>query len=397
MPLLKSAIVYRNYVGEKIGNTTLIYNRLITVGAHKCLLLTNLNNKLHVHIESNLVRAKCNIANMFGFDNLYTLLIVTFFLATISGFVGLAAFIALYKFWEGKNAECKCQTRLDGRVAVVTGGNSGIGLETGRDLARRGARVIIASRNTAKSKRAVEDIINTTGNKNVEYRHLDLSKFKSVIRFAEEINSSVEKLDILVNNAGCSKSSPKLTEDGCDLMMQVNYISGFLLTLLLLEKLIASKRSRIVIVSSALHRFGYLNPKDIAGVRSRLDSIGYMNSKLCQVLWVKALAKRLPDGVTVNALHPGVVKTDIFDTFPILITRILKLVIGIVFKDAREGAQTSIHLCVAPELENSTGGYYANCRPAKMSSRAKNDSLVERIWNESLKLTNTNSKNFPLK
>lgn len=337
---------------------------------------------------------------MFGLSNMYCFSVITLLLATLCVFLAIVVIIAvasILKFLEGKNAECKCQARLDGRIALVTGGNTGIGLETSRDLARRGARVIIASRNTARSKQAVEDIIRTTGNKNVEYRYLDLSKFSCVIQFVEEFNRDVQNLHILVNNAGCGKSSPKLTEDGCDRMMQVNYISSFLLTTLLIEKLIASKPSRIVIMSSALHHIDILNADDIAGVNARFVPAIYVNSKLCQVLWMKALVKRLPDGVTVNSVHPGIVKTDIFDTFPKWIELFLKFMIGIIFKDARAGAQTTIHLCVAPELENTTGRYFANCRPAKMSSRVKDERFVERIWNESIKLSKLNGDNFPLK
>lgn len=312
-------------------------------------------------------------------------------------FVGVAVAIAVAKIIDGKNRVCKCQTRLDGRVALVTGGNTGIGLETARDLARRGAHVIIASRNTAKSKQAVEDIIRTTGNKNVEYYYLDLSKFSSVVHFAEEINRNVEKLHILVNNAGLIRGPTAPTEDGCNIVMQVNYISAFLLTLLLLEKLIASKPSRIVIVTSCIHMFTYFYPDDLAGLRTRLDFMKYSNSKLCQVLWMKALTKRLPDGVTVNALHPGIVKTDIFDTLPVLLHKVIKIIISALFKDAYEGAQTTIHLCVAPELENITGQYYKNCRPASISYCAKDDHLVEQVWKLSFKLTNTSADNFPLK
>lgn len=325
--------------------------------------------------------------NLHGFLNI----ILTFV------FAGVVAGIAVAKFIDGKNRVCTCQTRLDGRVALVTGGNTGIGLETARDLARRGARVIIASRDTAKSKKAVEDIKRTTGNNNVEYRYLDLSQFSSVRHFAEEINRNVEKLHILVNNAGLILGPPTPTEDGCNPVMQVNYLSTFLLTLLLIEKLIASKPSRIVIVTSYLHKIHYFNPEDLAGLQTRLNFTKYGNSKLCQVLWMKALIKRLPDGVTVNALHPGLVNTDIFNTMSVLRRKALRMLITLLFKNVHEGAQTTIHLCVAPELENVTGQYYENCRPASMSNTAKDDRLVERVWNESFKLTKTSSDNFPLK
>ncbi|CAG5055304.1 unnamed protein product [Parnassius apollo] len=125
---------------------------------------------------------------------------------------------------EPKTGICRCKTRLDGKVALVTGGNSGIGLETARDLAKRGARVIIASRNAAKSEQAVTDIIATTGNKNVEYRCLNLCKFSSVRDFADDFNKTVDRLDILVNNAGCADLEPSLTVTEQNLTDRVRYI-----------------------------------------------------------------------------------------------------------------------------------------------------------------------------
>lgn len=283
---------------------------------------------------------------------------------------------------------CKCDVNLKGRVALITGGNNGIGLETARALAQRGARVIIASRDAAKSQNAVEDIIKTTGNKTVEYRHLDLSKFSNVRQFAKDFNRSVNRLDILVNNAGAAGIKQCLTIDGIDLVMQVNYLSAFLLTNLLLDKLIASKPSRIVIVTSYAHKSANFDANDLAGVKSKGYWTKYTNSKLCQVLWTKALSRHLPTGVTVNCLHPGIVRTDIWNKIPYYLRKILLNIIEIVFKTPIEGAQTSLHLCVAPNLEQATGGYYADCSLSQESTVALDEQLAERVWNDSVMLTN---------
>lgn len=283
---------------------------------------------------------------------------------------------------------CRCDVDLRGRVALITGGNSGIGLETARALAQRGARVIIASRDAAKSQRAMEDIMNTTGNRNIEYRHLDLSKFNSVREFAREFNRTVDRLDILVNNAGAAGVKQRLSSDGIDLVMQINYLSAFLLTNLLLDKLVASRPSRIVIVTSYGHKLANFDPNDLAGVKSKGYWTKYANSKLCQVLWTKALAQRLPAGVTVNCLHPGIVRTDIMDKLPYRWRKLIHFVIDLGFKTPREGAQTSLHLSVAPELEHATGGYYSDCSLAKESKIARDKDLVERVWNDSVILTN---------
>lgn len=287
--------------------------------------------------------------------------------------------------------ECKSKAKLHGKVALITGGNAGIGLETARDLARRGATVIIASRDEEKSSRAVSDIIKTTGNKNVEQRFLDLAKFSSVRKFAEDFEKSFDRLDILVNNAGCAGLKHRITEDGIDIVMQINYFGPFLLTNLLKKKLIASKPSRIIIVSSKAHQLAKFDIEDIKGLNEIHYFTNYGNSKLCNVLWAKALAKELPDGVTANALHPGLVKTEIFNRMYPVLRGIVLFLIGAIFKSAEEGAQTSIQLAVAEELENKTGGYYSECVRASSaeSDLAKDQELIEKVWSKSLIITNS--------
>ncbi|XP_037976531.2 retinol dehydrogenase 12 [Plutella xylostella] len=298
----------------------------------------------------------------------------------------LVALILGYRFfYEPVKGVCVCKRDLKGRTVVVTGGNSGIGLETARDLAKRGAKVIIACRDVKKSEDAVTDIINSTQNSKVKFKQLDLSKFESIRRFAKDFNETEERLDILVNNAGCAGVKKKPTEDGIDTVMQVNYFGPFLLTNLLLDKLKASSPSRIVIVSSYAHVMARLNVEDLKGLKTKGYWTRYANSKLCNVLWAKALAKHLTNGVTANVLHPGVVKTDIFKRLPDVYRDIVLKIITLVFKTAKEGAQTTIHLCVAPELVNATGGYYRDCKPEKVSS-VVTDELVDKVWKESLKI-----------
>ncbi|XP_045505481.1 retinol dehydrogenase 11-like [Colias croceus] len=163
----------------------------------------------------------------------YCLLIATLFVARV--------------LTEPTNVLCKCTARLDGKLVIVTGGNSGIGFQTAKDLANRGAKVIIADVNNSDA--SVKNIIEATGNEKVEYRHLDLADFKSVRTFAEDINKTVDRLDILVNNAGILTENNYITKDGAAITMQVNYLGPFLLTSLLMDKLTSTK-SRIVIVAS---------------------------------------------------------------------------------------------------------------------------------------------------
>ncbi|CAH4023699.1 unnamed protein product [Pieris brassicae] len=202
---------------------------------------------------------------------------------------------------------CNCKTRLEGKTVLVTGGNSGIGFETAKNLAQRGARVIIAD--VMNAEKSVEEIIRFTGNSKVEYRYLNLANFKSVKAFAEDINITIDHLDILVNNAGCLMDN-KVSEDGINMIMQVNYLGPYLLTKLILPKLIPTQ-SRIVNVSSGMYFCGELDLQDLAGLKPKNFFKSYINSKLCTVLWTKALAKTLPTNVSVFCLHPGMVATNI--------------------------------------------------------------------------------------
>lgn len=284
---------------------------------------------------------------------------------------------------------CKSDAKLHGKVVLITGGNSGLGYETAKDLARRGATIIIASRNEAKSAKAVKKIIELTGNRNVEHRHLDLAKFDSVRTFAEDFNRSFKRLDILVNNAGCAGLKHNVTKDGISVVMQINYFGPFLLTNLLKDKLIASKPSRIVIVSSLAHQVAKLDLEDLIGLNEYHYFTTYNNTKLCNILWAKALAKKLPVGVTANALHPGIVQTDIFNKIPPLLREIVIYLIGAVFKTAEEGAQTIIHLAVSEEVEGKTGGYYSECARSTIteSDAARDEKLIDTVWEKSLQIT----------
>lgn len=315
---------------------------------------------------------------------------IFFILSRIVLFVVLLIVVILIglKLWlEPVKSVCKCKTKLNGKVALVTGGNSGIGLETAKDLAKRGARVIIASRDAKKAEFAIANITKEIEDVNIEFRYLDLSSFTNIRKFAEDFNRTFDRLDILVNNAGCAGLKKRFTDDKIDLVMQINYLGPFLLTNLLLHKLKSSRPSRIVIVSSYGHKFCQFDPNDLRGLKTEGYWYRYANSKLCNILWMRALATKVPRGITVNALHPGLVKTDICKRMAPLSKNIVLFVTRILFRNAKEGAQTTIHLCVAPELEYSTGLYYSDCRPSSISSLAQNNELAERIWAESIRLT----------
>ncbi|EEC10405.1 dehydrogenase, putative, partial [Ixodes scapularis] len=192
----------------------------------------------------------------------------------------------------------------------------GIGKETAKELARRKARVIIACRNIEKARKAAREIFEDT-EQQVTIKPLDLQSFKSIREFANDIINTEPRLDVLINNAGMANESrnPDLTEDGCEPCFQANYLGHFLLTVLLAGLLRKSAPSRVVNVSSVLHLVGsvdHLEQKMLGATRPHKSLMVYADSKLAQVVFTRTLARKLKrDGVTVNVLQPGTVKTDI--------------------------------------------------------------------------------------
>ncbi|CAN7975451.1 unnamed protein product, partial [Ixodes persulcatus] len=267
---------------------------------------------------------------------------------------------------------------------------TGIGKETAKELARRKARVILACRNINKGQEAANEIFRET-QQTVVVKHLDLSSLKSVRDFARDVVSTEQRLDVLINNAGMAlvDNELHLTEDGYELAFQTNYLGHFLLTMLLLDLLKKTAPSRVVNVSSALHHFGATDRMEerIRGALRSSPTSTYNHTKMANVMLTIELAKRLKDdGVTVNALHPGVMETGLSDG---LLGRDLSFRINfwIFGKTAKEGAQTSIYAAVDPKLSGETGHYFSDCRKAWINWRARNAERSRELFETSVKLT----------
>ncbi|KAM8736951.1 retinol dehydrogenase 11-like [Acanthopagrus schlegelii] len=210
-----------------------------------------------------------------------------------------------------KLPRCKSSAKLHGKTAIVTGANTGIGKTTALDLARRGARVIMACRDRRRAEAAIQDIVQETGNNQVIFMQLDLASLKSVRSFAENFLRSESRLDLLINNAGLMNGGK--TDDGFGMIFGVNHLGHFLLTVLLLDRLKVSGPSRVVTVASKAHEFGKVDFNCLTAHRDlRLGEndyhLGwkYCHSKLCNVLFTYELAKRLQGSdVTCYSLHPG--------------------------------------------------------------------------------------------
>ncbi|KAL4657269.1 retinol dehydrogenase 12-like isoform X1 [Arapaima gigas] len=276
--------------------------------------------------------------------------------------------------------------RLPGKTVIITGANTGIGKETARDLAKRGARIIMACRDTAKAEAAQKEIIEDSGNQDVVVRRLDLSDTKSIREFAEAVNKDEKHINILINNAGVMMCPYAKTADGFEMQFGVNHLGHFLLTYLLVDLIKRSAPARIINVSSMAHSWGTIRLDDINSEKSYDTRKAYGQSKLANILCTRSLARRLQGtGVTVYALHPGIVQTELGRHLNTPL-KIAWKVVRPFTKNSMQGAQTSIYCAVAPELEKESGGYYSDCAPATCSTDAADDEMAQKLWELSCKM-----------
>ena len=284
---------------------------------------------------------------------------------------------------------CNCKEKLNGKTVIVTGANTGIGRETALDLARRGARVILACRDLEKANTAAKEIRKTTGNDKVFVKMLDLASLKSVRTFAEEFHQTEDRLDILINNAGIMRCPYWKTEDGFEMQLGVNHLGHFLLTNLLLDMLERSQPSRIINVSSLAHVRGKIHFDDLQSEQEYSPSSAYSQSKLANVLFTRELKKRLEDtDILVTAVHPGVVKTELARHTTFAKSKIASLTLAplawLFFKTSLQGAQTTIYCAVADDVES--GLYYSDCKPKEPADQGKDDRAAKKLWEVSADL-----------
>ncbi|XP_023174741.2 retinol dehydrogenase 12 [Drosophila hydei] len=280
--------------------------------------------------------------------------------------------------------------RIDGKVVIVTGCNTGIGKETVLELARRGAKIYMACRDPARCEAARIEIIDRTQNQQLFNRSLDLGSLESVRNFVARFKTEETRLDLLINNAGVMACPRTLTADGYEQQLGVNHLGHFLLTNLLLDRLKQAAPSRIVVVSSAAYLFGRINREDLMSERKYSKFFGaYSQSKLANILFTRKLSMLLSGtGVTVNCCHPGVVRTELNRHFagPNWTKNALKVLSLYFFKTPRAGAQTSLRLALDPGLECSSGNYYSDCMRFPLVPWGRDMDTADWLWRESEKL-----------
>lgn len=267
---------------------------------------------------------------------------------------------------------------MEGRICLITGANSGIGKVTAKALAKMNAMVVMVCRDKERGDKAQKEIIEQTGNNQVDLLLCDLSSKEQIRKLVKEFKEKYQNLHILINNAGIMLKKRELSVDGIEMNFAVHVIAPFLLTNLLLDVLKKSTPSRIINVTSAAHRRAKIDFEDLQNKNKkyRLFTV-YGISKLGEMLITYELSRKLEGtGVTANAVHPGLVNTNLGrdqSNFSQWFARKF-------FKSPEEGAETSIYLATSPEVEGITGKYFINKEPRQSSEESYNLEYAEKLW-----------------
>jgi NAD(P)-dependent dehydrogenase (short-subunit alcohol dehydrogenase family) len=276
---------------------------------------------------------------------------------------------------------------LHGQVVIITGGNSGIGKETAVGLARMGAIVVITARSSDKGRVAIGEIRKRSGNDSAQVMALDLADFATIRSFAAEFLDRFDRLDVLVNNAGGLLTERQVTEQGFEMAFGVNHLGHFLLTDLLLDRLKESAPSRVIPVASLAHRFARkgLSFDDLQSERRYRAMNAYAKSKLANILFTTELARRLDGtGVTVNCVHPGVVRSGFGSAEDTSGFQRVTMVIGSpFFIGPVRGADSVTYLASSPQVEGLSGGYYVRRKPHRPSKAACDAAAAGQLWDAS--------------
>ena len=277
---------------------------------------------------------------------------------------------------------------LQGKVCLITGATNGIGEEAAKQIALMGAEIVFIARSPAKAEELKQSLKSLTARESISII-ADLSSQEDVKRAASEFLSMNKPLNILLNNAGIMNTSRKETVDGLEEVFSVNHLAYYSFTLMLINKLIESGPSRVVNVASGAHMFVKdMNFDDLQSEKEYKTMQVYGRSKLANILFTRELAERLEGkGVTVNCLHPGFVNTGIGSNNSPTMGRILMTLARPFSRKTDKGAETSIYLCVSPEVENETGEYFYDCKKEKISAAASDKENATKLWEVSSKLT----------
>ena len=282
---------------------------------------------------------------------------------------------------------------MHGKVCVVSGSTSGVGLEAVKRLARAGAEIVMVCRNPHKAETIRREIISLHGVRcdivTADFRDLD-----SVRAAAGRLLETCPRIDVLINSVGIHSTTRTTTPAGVEAVFCVNHLAPFLLTHLLLDRMKGSAPSRIIQVNSEGHRFSSFDPDDLGWERRHYTGLkGYGASKTAQLLSVWELADRLAGtGVTINAMHPGDVRTNIGNNNGLLYRVFKRTVIWLMLKDPVISGEALYYLAAAPELAGVSGRFFHLTVEEKPAAHALDRELGRRAWDLSLALAGLNQE-----
>lgn len=260
------------------------------------------------------------------------------------------------------------------KTILITGATDGIGRETARQLLARGHRVLLHGRSPSRAQQTLDALGAQTNIQAAVPVWGDLAEIRQVLALADQVRQQGPALDVLIHNAGVYEHQRRLTADGFELTLAVNHFAPFLLTQALLATVKASPQGRIITVSSIAHQGGRLNLDDLTCARRFDGYTAYATSKLANILFTRALARRLAGTpVTANCLHPGVIAT-----------KLLRSGFGMSGATVADGARTSVYLATADAVSTVTGQYFIDSQPVQPSATARDERLAEALWEASV-------------
>jgi len=283
---------------------------------------------------------------------------------------------------------------MKGKVCLVTGTSAGIGKATAIGLAEMDATVLAVMRDSDKARNALNEIKSKSGknDSSIVYLKADLSSQKSVRALAAEVNKRFDRLDVLLNNAGVTQFRRTLSSDGIETTFAVNVLAPFLLTNLLVDKLKSSAPSRIVNVSSAASDGARIDFSNLQGEKKYRGFGIYGQTKLALNLISMEFSRRLAGTrVTVNFLHPGVIRTDLGSQGLNPVLKALAKIVKVFFASPEKGARTSIYLATSPDVEAMTGTYFGNSKEQRANPISYDEATAKRLWKICEDLTSQSS------
>ena len=273
---------------------------------------------------------------------------------------------------------------MDKPICLITGATDGIGRKTALELAAKGFVVVVAARNAAKAQALVKEIEVTTGHRDADTITANLRSLAEVRQLSEIFHQRYPRLDVLINNAGIFSGVRQLTGDGFETTYQVNYLAPFYLTYLMLDALKQAEQGRIVNLSSSVYTAGKFDPENLQGEKRFSTFSAYSNSKLLMLLSTIELADRLKaTPVTANAVHPGVVRTQMLLRAPGIFRAVGYLALPFALSP-RQGAATSLHLASSPDVKGISGKYFARGKETIVKSAFNTPENRELLWNLSM-------------